>query len=84
VERWCDNNDEELDGARGMVLLAVGTLGTALAFRLCHVVSDISLSNGKAAQWEGALQEVRPGGVRPTCMAELATAMWVVKSTEQH
>jgi hypothetical protein len=45
--------------ARGVALLAVGAPGAALAFHPRRVVSGVSLSGGKAAQWEGVLQEVQ-------------------------
>ncbi|CAD6257566.1 unnamed protein product [Miscanthus lutarioriparius] len=62
-------HDEALSGARALALLAVGALGSALAFRPRRAVSGVVASHaaggggggGKAvvAQWECALQEVQ-------------------------
>jgi hypothetical protein len=55
VERRCDDDEEALVDARGVALVAVGTLGAALAFYPRRIVSSVSLSSGKVTQWEGAL-----------------------------
>jgi len=81
----CWSDEEAVSGARALALLAVGALGTALAFRPRRSVCGLAGSGGKAAaQWECALQDVqrhvreeydlrRKEGV--PCMAELdATA----------
>lgn len=82
------NSEEPLSGARAAALLAVGSLGVALAFRPRRSVSGIIAQaaggkGGGAAPWECALQEVqkhvkeeyerrRKEGV--PCMAELEAA----------
>jgi hypothetical protein len=78
---WFD--EEAVSGARALAVLAVGALGTALAFRPRRSVSGLASSGKAAAQWECALQDVqrhvreeydrrRKEGV--PCMAELDAA----------